>query len=181
MKSGREKLVGIVTKNQKRRGRYAVHRENLALHEKPAEQDRAHQRGPHARGVESGDGGVKEERWDDQGNGPSSRHADGDRDDPKQLGDNGHVQSRNGKKVQRSGLLKLFLDFIRRLITRAKHHPADQAMDFRRIFQPARQGGLHPITRLLRGPLDWVSAGMAKNAAILSDIAPPSHDKHLAA
>ena len=100
----------------------------------------------------------------------------GDRDDPEQLRDNGHVQSRNGKKMQRPGLLKLFLDFIRRVVAHSEHHPADQSMDSGRIFQPARQRRLHPMARdSLRGAQDWVAAGMAQDASILRI----SHDEHM--
>jgi hypothetical protein len=64
-------------------------------------------------------------------------------------------------------LLKLLLDFIRRLIARPEDHAADKSGDFRRIFQVTRQCALHPLPRLLGGTPDRVAAGLTKNAAIL--------------
>jgi hypothetical protein len=69
--------------------------------------------------------------------------------------------------MQRPGLLKLLLDFVRGLVARTQHHSADETMDFRRIFQASRQHALHPFAGLLGGAPDGVAAGMAENAAIL--------------
>jgi hypothetical protein len=76
------------------------------------------------------------------------------------LRDNGDVQSRDCEQVQCPGLLKLLFDFIGRLVARAEHHAADEAGNFRRIFQAARQRALHPFPRKLGGTPDRVAAGM---------------------
>src|SRR5438874_13098606 len=61
-----EKVIGFPAKNQGRRGGEAVKRENFSFHQKSGEQNTAHHGRAQAGNVQPRDGGVKEQRRDDE-------------------------------------------------------------------------------------------------------------------
>src|SRR4051794_31173015 len=70
--------------------------------------------------------------------------------------------------MERSGLLKRFLEVVSGLMAQTEDHPIDRSGNVRGIFQTPGKNSAHPIPRLLSRLQDRVAAGLLEDAPILS-------------
>src|SRR5258708_38287273 len=97
------------------------------------------------------------------------------------------MQSSDGEKVNRAGLLKRLLNVLRCVVPDAKHDSTDETLCLGRILQAAAQRVLHPYARRLGGAQDRIAAAVANERAVLrvpneqysADIMPRQRSAHI--
>src|SRR5580704_8074766 len=136
----------IPTKEKERCCRETVKGENLSLEKQTAEENRTHHRRAQARDMQPGDRCVKKNEWNNQPCGPFPRQPRYCCQHPQQSSHDPHVQAGHGKKMQRSSLLKRFLDIFGCLMSKAERNSADKILDVWRILQTPAERRLHPTT-----------------------------------
>ena len=79
--------------------------------------------------------------------------------------------------MQGAGLLKWFLDVFGRLMSQTERNAAKKILRLRRIIKAARDRGLHPDARLLRGAKDRIARILSEQRAVfrISDKQTPAH------
>ena len=117
--------------------------------------------------MEAGDGRVEKEAGNDERRRGGARQPDERGHDPEQLRDDADMQSGDGEKMERAGLLERLLDVVRRFVPQAERHPVDERDHFRRILQFPAQGGAHPFPRPCRAPCQRIATAALKNCSVL--------------
>src|SRR4029077_15538712 len=108
--------------------------------------------------MKTGDRRVKKETRNDKRRRGRARKAQERSQDPEQPRDDAHVQTGHGKQMQSAGLLKWFLNVVRRFVAQTERHTVDQGGYSRRILQAARDCRSHPSPRASRRAPDRIAS-----------------------
>src|SRR4029077_15203604 len=138
----------------------------FSLDEKTGQQDRAHHCGTNTRDVQTRDGGVKKQKWNNNRRRPFSRQPSDHRQGPKQARHDSDVQTSHREEVKRACLLKRFFDVLWSLMAQAQRDDAQKILHLGRIIQTAADRALHPSARALRRAQDRTTSAFAEQNTV---------------